>query len=57
MLGEKIRAYRVEYKLTQQAFADLAGVAKATIVYIEAGKQKPNAFTENKIRTVLEEKR
>ena len=42
MLGEKIKKYREEKKITQVEVAEILGVKPATISKYEAGALEPN---------------
>lgn len=46
--------YRARHGLSQEAFANLVGVTKATIWNLESGKSKPTKLTREKIRIVTE---
>lgn len=55
-LSEKIIAYRGKHRLTQDEFAEMCGVGRATIVNIEKGKAHPTRLTVAKIECVINEK-
>lgn len=52
-VGNRIKDLRTAKKLTQQQLADLAGITKANICNIEAGKYSVGLDVLNKIATAL----
>lgn len=48
-LGEKIKAYRVENKLTQKQLADMTGVSRTSIAELESGRVKGTLKFINKL--------
>ena len=54
MLGEKIKKYREEKKMTQVEVADVLGVKPATISKYEAGILEPNIESLKKLAELLE---
>lgn len=53
-LGIKIRFLRIKMKLSQEKFAELAGLNKNSIGMIERGQSKPSIETLEKIANALE---
>ena len=49
MLGEKIKKYREEKKMTQMEVAEVLGVKPATISKYEAGALEPNIESLKKL--------
>lgn len=45
----KIKILRLKHNLTQEQFAELIGVSKCTIVFIETKRRKPSIATLVKI--------
>jgi len=56
LLRTKTLRYRAKHNLSQEAFANLVGVTKATIWNFESGKSKPTNLTQQKILIAIEEK-
>ena len=54
MLGEKIKKYREEKKMTQAAVAEVLGVKPATISKYEAGSLEPNIESLKKLAELFE---
>ena len=52
-LGIKIRFLRIKMKLSQEQFAELAGLSKNSIGMIERGQSKPSIDTLEKIANAL----
>ena len=52
-LGIKIRFLRIKMKLSQEQFAELAGLSKNSIGMIERGQSKPGIETLEKIANAL----
>lgn len=52
-LGENIKKYRTERKMTQKQLSELVGVAEITIRQYESGKRSPKAEHIFKISNVL----
>ena len=52
-LGIKIRFLRIKMKLSQEQFAELAGLSKNSIGMIERGQSKPSIETLEKIANAL----
>lgn len=53
MLGDKLKAARVECKLTQQQVADVLGVDRSSYAYYETGKSKVTAETLQKLSVIF----
>ncbi|OLS15253.1 MAG: XRE family transcriptional regulator [Promethearchaeota archaeon CR_4] len=53
MLKTKIKELRARYNLTQEQLADLVGVRRETIVFLEKGKYNPSLQLAYKIAKVL----
>ena len=51
-VGEKIRAIRETEGLGRQAFCDLTGIAKQTLINVETGRNDPSFKVMRKITTV-----
>ena len=54
MLGEKIKKYREEKKITQVEVAEILGVKPATISKYEAGALEPNIESLKKLAELFE---
>ena len=54
MLGEKIKLYRENKKMTQNEIADILGVKPATISKYEAGTIEPNIESLKKLAEIFE---
>ena len=52
-LGIKIRFLRIKMELSQEQFAELAGLSKNSIGIIERGQSKPTIETLEKIANAL----
>jgi len=52
-LTTKIKEYRLAKNLTQESLADLAGVRRETIVFVEQGKYVPSLKLAHDIAKVL----
>lgn len=48
-LGEKIKSYRIENKITQKELADMVGVSRTNIAEIEGGRVKGTLKFINKL--------
>ena len=53
MLGEKIKLYRENKKMTQNEVAEILGVKAATISKYEAGTLEPNIESLKKYHSML----
>jgi AbrB family looped-hinge helix DNA binding protein len=53
MIGKNIQTYRKQMNMTQEALAELAGVARQTIVKWESGESTPDLETAGRIADVL----
>lgn len=51
LLGEKIKSFRIENKLTQKQLADMVGVSRTNIAEIEGGRLKGTLKFVNKLAT------
>jgi len=49
----KIKQYRLKLNLTQEQLADLVGVRRETIVFLEAGKYNPSLKLAHDVAIVL----
>ncbi len=49
----KIKEYRARFNMTQEELADLVGVRRETIVFVEKGKYNPSLKLAHDIATVL----
>ncbi|MFA5643869.1 MAG: helix-turn-helix transcriptional regulator [Candidatus Paceibacterota bacterium] len=49
----KIKEYRLAKNLTQESLADLAGVRRETIVFVEQGKYVPSLKLAHDIAKIL----
>lgn len=54
LLRTKMLRYRAKHNLSQEDFAKLCGVTKATIWNFEAGKSNPTNLTQEKILMAIE---
>lgn len=54
MVGERIRYYRIQKELSQEALAHESGLTPAYIGQIERGQENPTVNTLNKICTALD---
>lgn len=50
----RIKELRARHDLTQQRLADIVGVRRETILFIEAGKYNPSLKLAHQIATALE---
>jgi len=50
----RIKEYRAQRNLTQQALADLVGVRRETIIFLEQGKYNPSLRLAYNIARALE---
>ena len=50
----RIKEYRARRNLTQQALADLVGVRRETIIFLEQGKYNPSLRMAHNIARALE---
>ena len=41
-MRNRIKEYRAKYNLTQEKLAELAGVRRETIIFLEQGKYNPS---------------
>lgn len=55
MIGHEMRAYRARHNMTQEEFAERAGISIMTVSALERCMQEPRAMTLGKIRRVLDE--
>ncbi|MBA9077086.1 helix-turn-helix transcriptional regulator [Rufibacter quisquiliarum] len=53
LIGENIRRVREEANLKQEAFANMFGLSRASIVNIEKGRQNPSLYFVVKIAVTL----
>lgn len=52
-LGERIKFYRGKHGLTQEAFSNMCGIGRVTLIRIERGVQDPTAKTLYAIESIL----
>ncbi|MFC1768835.1 helix-turn-helix transcriptional regulator [Nanoarchaeota archaeon] len=52
-MKNNIREFRAKYNLTQKNLADLVGIRRETIVFIEKGKQNPSLKVAYKLAKSL----
>ena len=53
-LAEKMILYRAKHKMSQGKLAELCGLNRSTIKYIESGKKEPLKTTAIRILCVVE---
>ena len=55
----KIKEYRARYNLTQEKLAELVGVRRETIIFLEQGKYNPSLmlayYVSRALHTTIEE--
>ena len=49
----KIKKYRTKYNLTQEKLAEMVGVRRETIIFLEQGKYNPSLKLAHDIAKVL----
>lgn len=49
----RIREYRAKYNLTQEKLAEMVGVRRETIIFLEQGKYNPSLKLASNIAKVL----
>ncbi len=49
----RIKEYRVKYNLTQEKLADLVGVRRETILFLEQGKYNPSLRLAHNVAEAL----
>lgn len=49
----RIKEYRARYDLTQEELANIVGVRRETIVFLEKGKYNPSLKLAHKVATIL----
>jgi len=49
----RIREYRTRFNLTQEKLAELVGVRRETIIFLEQGKYNPSLKLANNVAKVL----
>ena len=49
----KIREYRTTYNLTQEKLAEIVGVRRETIVFLEQGKYNPSLKLAHRVARAL----
>ena len=52
----KIKEYRAKYNLTQEKLAEMVGVRRETIIFLEQGKYNPSLKLAHDIAKVLKTK-
>ena len=53
-MQNRIKELRAKYNLTQEKLAQLVGVRRETIIFLEQGKYNPSLRLAHNIATVLE---
>ncbi len=49
----RIKEYRAKYNLTQEKLAEMVGVRRETIIFLEQGKYNPSLRLAHNVATVL----
>ena len=49
----RIKEYRAKYNLTQEKLAELAGVRRETIIFLEQGKYNPSLRLAYRVASLL----
>jgi len=49
----RIREYRAKYNLTQEKLAEMVGVRRETIIFLEQGKYNPSLKLAHNVAKVL----
>ena len=49
----RIREYRAKYNLTQERLAEMVGVRRETIIFLERGKYNPSLKLAHNVAKVL----
>lgn len=52
-IGERIRNFRLSAGISQELFADLLNMTRASVVNIEKGRQRPSVFLLVRIAEIL----
>ena len=50
----RIREYRTKYNLTQEKLAEMVGVRRETIIFLEQGKYNPSLKLAHNVAKALE---
>ena len=50
----RIKEYRVKHKLTQEKLAEMVGVRRETIIFLEQGKYNPSLRLAHNVARVLQ---
>ena len=50
----RIREYRAKYNLTQEKLAEMVGVRRETIIFLEQGKYNPSLRLAHNVARALE---
>ncbi|MDD4876392.1 MAG: helix-turn-helix transcriptional regulator [Dehalococcoidales bacterium] len=53
IMKTRIREYRAKYNLTQEKLAEMVGVRRETIIFLEQGKYNPSLKLASNIAKVL----
>jgi putative transcriptional regulator len=53
ILKTKIKELRARYNLTQDELAEIIGVSRQTLIYLEKGKYNPSLFLAYKVAKAL----
>ena len=53
-MQNRIKEFRVKYNLTQEKLAQIVGVRRETIIFLEQGKYNPSLRLAHNIAKVLE---
>lgn len=52
-IADEVYDFRVRHRMTQDAFADLTGLSRATVNYIECGRREPARYTVARLRLFM----
>ena len=52
-MRNRIKEYRAKYNLTQEKLAELAGVRRETIIFLEQGKYNPSLRLAGNVARLL----
>lgn len=54
-LSDEVYDFRIRHDLTQEQLAELVGLNRATINYIECGRREPARYTAARLRMKMRE--
>jgi len=54
MMKTKIKEYRTKHNLTQEKLAEMVGVRRETIIYLEQGKYNPSLRLAHNVAKALQ---